>query len=252
MSERSVHKSTFGACKRSSTKKSSAASKRPLPQNKFLSTYFSFDSKAICPPGPLCKLQNSPTLKPTTSWRSSKRKHLSWSSHDDLDILDLLKDYHIAEKGCSAYACKSPVMPTNIHYSHETETDAERNTTISEGNHLHEQLVNDQLLPHNKLRNTLMSHRVSLASYDIDYLRQLMLDHFESPFEDEDQGLKPEAKLGDDMNRNVVIELIHPKQFGSSKTKLYEILKSSSGNTMRRQHSRARRNESFWKSIAFL
>lgn len=118
-----------------------------------------------------------------------------------------------------------------------------------------------------KIRKYIMSPEISLGTFDREFLHQLMLQKFESPFEDDFQVLTDCDTTAatstvtarpcslDLLNQNMVIELVHPDMFGSSKTKLSQILESSSRlanhypSAVSSKHVKDTRRQSFWKRL---
>ena len=156
-------------------------------------------------------------------------------------ILDLLQYYHIVNMCTSARVSKSEEHMTDIMYSQCQKPQEKSTATGKQGKRKGPS-------PH-RIRRVIMNPKVSLASFDREFLNQLMLQNFESPFENEtckDSYYPPHTNNGR-INCNMVIELVQPEKLGSSKLQLSEILETS--KTLARDHSRETRRESFWKKI---
>lgn len=81
-----------------------------------------------------------------------------------------------------------------------------------------------------RLRLIIMSPKVSLGSFQRRYLYQLMVQNYESPFDDEDDDECEETLVNEDYSVNVQIVISNPNR--SSKRKLYEILKRASPQSL--------------------
>jgi hypothetical protein len=82
-------------------------------------------------------------------------------------------------------------------------------------------------LANRRLRLIIMSPKVSLSSFQRRYLYQLMVQNYESPFDDEDDEEDRDSELAnEDYSVDVQIVISNPNR--SSKHKLYEILERAS------------------------
>lgn len=184
----------------------------------------------------------------------------------DAAILDLIQYYHLVNMCISARVSKSHALSTNINYtdshlctspkSSQTGAAAAQTTSLSPATEASSLTSpRKKSLSPRKIRKFIMRPEISLLSFDREFLNQLMLQNFESPFDDQvssggshcNAHTAVGADCCDDLDGNMIIELVHPDRFGSTKTKLYEILQSSNAMLLARDHPRETRRESFWK-----
>lgn len=262
------------------------------------------------------KLPFSLFSKPTTSSSSpsittkSKAKLNPTSLCDepysttDAAILDLIQYYHLVNMCVSARVAKSEALMTDITYSAappavqavvaqpmvaETSTSSIVTTkpvpvqTAIPPRREHRD-SSKQPSPR-RIRRYLMRTDISLACFERSFLNELMLQHFESPFEDQpsSSSFSPSSSLAAtspssltsastgpskstsissassvnssksdyDLDRSMIIELVKPapllQQGGSIKTRLSAILEKCAESMIAREHSRETRRESFWR-----
>lgn len=173
---------------------------------------------------PFALFSNLPTSKPSLISFLTRPSSSCLSFEDQTAtaaILDLLQYYHVVNMCTSARVSKSKALLTHITYS---------TTTAEQGPSTR------------RIRRFIMDPNVSLLTFDRDFLNNLMLERFESPFNDD--FCQPGVVYG---RENMVIQLVHPEKFGSWKTSLSQILETS--KTMSRDHSRENRRESYWKRM---
>lgn len=199
-------------------------------------------------------------------------------SEDQVAVLDLIQYYHVVNMCTNARVCASStaVLSTNISYCdaaavHDQRVPprpipvprpATRGSTAYKTQSRQEHPSQTAHISARRIRKFIMRKDISLVSFDRDFLHALMLEKFESPFSDDctagagaGAGADPAplarstSPVDDDSfdTTAMVIEMVHPNRFRSTKTKLSELLHSSEAMLLARDHPRETRRESFWK-----